>query len=263
MPFKVDPTQQTAYAPSDQPLVTPPTNPNAPNMGPFPATGAAALGGLDPTYQNMVTQGPDGQQWGGRQMLDRDSAERMAKMLGGTLAEVNYDSGPFKTNVPQYQIDFGTGNLHDATLLYEQYLRAPSLQQFQNQMRDELASDRGGGPVGLGSQPGPRVAGAGGTGSPSPSYRPPAGGGFGGGSGPQLPPQPTGPQTSPYTGPAVRRPGSYTVPPLYSMDFPAPIDMTPDGIGLPNFVRPPQGLLTIPTGSPTAGLLQYLNGGSR
>jgi hypothetical protein len=208
----------------------------------------------------MVTQGPDGQQWGGKQMLDRASAERMAKMLGGTLAEVNYDTGPVKTNVPQYQIDFGTGNLHDATLLYEQYLRAPSLQQFQNQMRDELASDRKGYSGGLGTAQ--RTSSSGGNGQQRSPYGSPSRSGTqttGAGTGPQLPPQPTGPQTSRYTGPSVRREASYTVPPPFPMDFPAPIDLNPDGTGLPNFRQSPRGLLSLRTGSPTSGLLQYLN----
>lgn len=280
MPFNVDPRQQQAPpAPDNTPIVPPPTNPDAPSMGPYPP---GSLAGLSPAYQNMVTNGPDGQQWGGRQMVDRATAERMGQMLGGDVVELNYGGGPYSTNVPQYQLDFGTGNLHDATLLYEQYLRAPSPQQFQNQMRDELASDqrppvavqemldrRGGAGGGGALPPGGGGGGAlppgggGGQGTtppppnlPGPTWQPPA----------VLPP-PTGPQTTPYTGPPVRTGGTFTVPPMYSWNFPAPVDLTPEGTGLPGFVRPPRGLLNVPpsspTGSPTAGLLNYLRGGSR
>jgi len=259
MPFQVDPRQRMAPpGPDNTPIVPPPTNPDAPDMGPFPATGAAALGGLNPTFQNMVTNGPDGQQWGGRPMLDRQSAERMAGMLGGQVQEINYSGGPYSTNVPQYQIDFGERNLHDATLLYEQYLRAPSQQQFEAQMRDERAALQrppvamqeamGQGPSGGGALPpgGPPSGGGG---------RPHGGGGFGGTTPPtptvpgptwtppRITPQPTGPQTSTYTGPAMRRPASYTVPQMYSWDFPAPVNLQPEGTGLPGFQPAPQGLL--------------------
>ncbi len=281
MPFNVDPRQQQAPpAPGDTPIVPPPTNPDAQVTGPFPS---GDLRGFSPTFQNMVTVGPDGQQWGGRPMLTQGAAQQLGNMLGADRVQaVEYNGGPYSTNVPQYNLDFGTGNLHDATLLYEQYLRAPSPQQFQNQLRDELASDQrppvavqealdrgvdlygtgrpGGASGGGGALP---PGGGGGMGTtpprpnlPGPTWTPPT-----------VPPQPTGPQTTPYTGPPVRTPGSYTVPPMYSWDFPAPVDLAPGGTGLPGFVRPPQGLLNVPpsspTGSPTAGLLNYLRGGSR
>lgn len=206
------------------------------------------LNGYRPTMEATSTQGTGSDaSAGARNQLDLQSAQDLASRLGATLVQLNYEGGPFSLQKPQYQLDFGTGNMHDANLLYDQYLRAPDKIQFDNQLRDELKNDRSGGYSGSGGYSQPSAP-------PSPSGAPSGGGGLG-----TIPPSPL-PQTPPnwmqqqlpgapqrppvtqYPGSGVGNPGGYTVPGLFSGVFPAPDELLAP-TGMARSMRP-QGLLT-------------------
>lgn len=215
------------------------------------------LNGYRPTTEVTSTQGTGSDaSAGARAQLDLQSAQDLANRLGATLVQLNYDSGPFSLQKPQYQLDFGSGNLHDATLLYDQYLRAPSKDQFNAQLAAELKTDRSGGPVGPGGgggysqppapAPGGLPGGGVGTIPPSPLPRTP----------PdwfprQVPPQPNKPPVTQYPGTGVGNPGGYTVPGLFSGPFPAPDELLAP-TGMARSMRP-QGLL-VPLQKKWAGL---------
>lgn len=215
------------------------------------------LNGYKPSTETTSTQGTGSDaSAGAKTQLDLQAAQDLANRLGATLVTVNYDSGPFSLQKPQYQLDFGTGNLHDATLLYEQYLRAPSKDQFNNQLRDELKNDASGGPVGAGGytpQSAPPSSGlpggGGGVGTIPPSPLPQTPPNWFPG---QVPPQPKTPPVTQYPGTGVGNPGGYTVQGLFKGPFPAPDELLAP-TGMARSTRP-QGLLT-PIQKKWAGLL--------
>lgn len=206
------------------------------------------------------TNGPDGQSWGSGQQLNQQSAQEFANRLGATLVPITYDSGPFSLQNPQYQLDFGTGNLHDASLLYQSYLRAPAF--FNDSLQAELRNDAAGssGPSGGAGgyrppSPGPSASPGPSSGPGMPPMRPPTGG-----AQPPVwtpPAQPGRPNTPPvtiYPGSGVLSGGGYTAPGLYTGDFPPPYALL-DPTSMPPRSKAPQGLLANPFARRQGGLL--------
>jgi len=203
--------------------------------------------GYKPVYTQQNTTGPDGPDPGGdpdvyrnNPQLDQSSAQKLADLMGATLVPITYNGGPYSQDKPQYQLDFGTGDLHDASMVYANYQRNPG--SFDQQMADEFktsqnpsvaaqefAAGKLSPPAGHPANPG-AGAGAGGGYNPNPNIPPPANKPGPVWTLPPLPGQPTNPAVVPVPGTGVQTPGGFTPPPLFSGQFPMPIDLNdPDG----------------------------------
>jgi hypothetical protein len=216
-----------------------------------------------PAYTPQNTTGPDGPDPDGdpdvyrnNPQLDQSSAQKLAELLGATLVPVTYSGGPYAQDKPQYQLDFGSGDLQDASMVYSNYQRNPS--SFNQQMQDEyktssspsvaaaefaagkLSPPAGHAPVNPGAGGGgnnPNAPGPTWPNSPPPNIpgpkwpdAPPANKPGPIWTLPPLPGQPTNPAVVPVPGTGVQTPGGFTPPPLFSGQFPMPIDLNdPDG----------------------------------
>jgi len=217
--------------------------------------------GYKPAYTQQNTTGPDGPDPGGdpdvyrnNPQLDQSSAQKLADLMGATLVPITYNGGPYSQDKPQYQLDFGTGDLHDASMVYANYQRNPG--SFNQQMQDEFKTSQSpsvaqqefdAGKLGGGHPVNPGAPGAGTPGlvpgqTPWPKTEDPntpgktwPAVGTGNTPGtvwtlPPLPAGPTGPGIKPVTDTGVAGAGGYTAPPLFQGPFPMPIDLNdPDG----------------------------------
>lgn len=98
----------------------------------------------DPRFVGQSTTGPNAmgeqQTWQNRPGLEESSAQQLARLLGADLSALTYNGGPYSLERPQYQLDFGSGNTHDAAMLARNYQNAPEF--FNASLAAELASDR-------------------------------------------------------------------------------------------------------------------------
>lgn len=99
---------------------------------------------FDPRFVGQSTTGPNAmgeqQTWQNRPGLEESSAQQLARLLGADLSALTYNGGPYSQERPQYQLDFGSGNKHDAAMLASNYQNAPDF--YNASLAAELASDR-------------------------------------------------------------------------------------------------------------------------
>lgn len=191
-----------------------------------------------PDFTTQTTTGPnaegDQQTWQNpRPQLTQSSAQELAELMGAKLTQVSM-SGPYAQDKPQWQLDFGTGDLHDAAMVYDRYQRAP--EHFSQNMADEIA-------YGAKYPGGVGAAGGGPATAPPPAAPPPSGGG-GMTPGPNWPPAPppnlpgpVWPNTPP---PNIQGPDWTNVPPPPPPTGVNPTPIHPGtGVGNPGGYTPP------------------------
>jgi hypothetical protein len=206
-----------------------------PEMTTISTTGPNAEG-VETTWQNPNKQ------------LTQSSAEELANLMGAKLVPISYNAGPYSQDKPQYQLDFGDGDLHDASMVYSNYQRNPD--SFNQQMQDEFKSSAGPSVAQaefdagkLGGHPSNPGADGGGTSpnSPGPKWPDAPNPNTPGPKWPDAPPpnvsgpvwklpelpvfKPTGPAVVPVGDSGVANPGGYTPPPMYQGQFPLPINL--------------------------------------
>jgi hypothetical protein len=194
--------------------------------------------------------------------MSLDMANDLAKRLGGSVLQENWDSGPGGYKAPaggQYYISFSNGAVlsaqeiaRNAGLASDEIARnagpgnaynyiaqgmnagstapdAAKAQQYDNVDGSHLPgynSYTGGPPPGL-LNPG------GGGGIPPVTPKPP-------GQYPDVPGQPPGPQTKPYTGPPLYNPADYYAPPPFQFGIPPSTDLGRGGTGTAGGIKPPR-----------------------